>query len=84
MGLFSLGFTVGIIFIIIATGNFPNNDVLNPDNKHYVIPEWVKGNAHWWSQGYISDEEFSYTMQYLLDQEIIKIENCKGDCQNGE
>lgn len=56
------------------------SDVLNPDNKNYVIPEWVKGNAYWWSQGFITDKEFSYSMQYLVDQGIIKIEECVGNC----
>ncbi len=86
MGLFSAGFVVGVALIVLTNDNISSaaeSDVLNPENKQYVIPEWVKGNAHWWSQGHLTDKEFSLTMQYLIDEEIITVKNCKGGCIGG-
>jgi len=37
------------------------------------VPEWVKNNAMWWSQGQISDTDFVKGIQYLLEQQIIKV-----------
>ena len=56
------------------------NKILNPDRNTYEIPDWVKHNAHWWSQGHITDNEFSYSLEYLIENNIIKIEKCEGEC----
>ena len=56
------------------------NKILNPDRQTYEIPQWVKQNAYWWSQGHITDNEFSYSLEYLIDQNIIKIQKCEGEC----
>ncbi len=37
------------------------------------IPQWVKNNAEWWSQGLISDSEYVQAIEYLINQGIIKI-----------
>jgi Raf kinase inhibitor-like YbhB/YbcL family protein len=38
------------------------------------IPPWIKNNAKWWSQGQIGDSDFVKGIQYLIDQQIIKIQ----------
>jgi len=35
------------------------------------IPEWVRNNAHWWSDDLISDTEFAQGLQYLINEKII-------------
>jgi len=35
------------------------------------IPDWVRNNAHWWSEDLISDTEFSQGLQYLINKKII-------------
>ena len=35
------------------------------------IPSWIKNNAKWWSEGQISDSDFTNAIQYLLQKEII-------------
>ena len=35
------------------------------------IPEWVKNNADWWSQGLISDDDFVKGIQYLIVNGIM-------------
>jgi len=37
------------------------------------IPDWVKTNAKWWSEGQISDEEFTKAIEFLVKEGIIKI-----------
>lgn len=42
----------------------------NPDES-LKIPQWYKGNAVWWLEKKITDEEFLNALQYLIDQKII-------------
>ena len=37
------------------------------------IPLWVKNIAKWWAQGEISDSDFVKGIEYLIQQDIIKI-----------
>ncbi|MGQ0792035.1 MAG: hypothetical protein ACT4NJ_07445 [Nitrosopumilaceae archaeon] len=37
------------------------------------IPEWVKNNAKWWSEGSISEGEYLKSLEYLISKEIINI-----------
>ena len=37
------------------------------------IPTWIKDNAKWWSYSSISDSEFLDGLQYLIDENIIRI-----------
>jgi len=48
----------------ITSGEAPQNA---------VIPDWVRNNAGWWSEGLISDEDFANGIQYLIQQGIISV-----------
>jgi len=37
------------------------------------IPDWIKNNAKWWSEGKISDDDFSKGIEYMIKVGIIKI-----------
>lgn len=37
------------------------------------IPDWIRNNAQWWSQGAIGDSDFVSGIQYLIKEEIMKI-----------
>ncbi|MBT4328048.1 MAG: hypothetical protein HOD60_14275 [Candidatus Nitrosopelagicus sp.] len=37
------------------------------------IPDWIKNNAGWWSDGTISNETFIDSIQYLMEQKIIDV-----------
>ncbi|MEO9277989.1 MAG: YbhB/YbcL family Raf kinase inhibitor-like protein [Nitrososphaera sp.] len=37
------------------------------------IPSWIKNNAKWWSQNQISDDDFVKGIQFLIDNNIIKV-----------
>jgi len=71
---------VATVSVLLINTDFENNKVLNPDRTTYYIPNWVKHNAYWWTQDMISDEEYSYTIDYLIDQGIIGQEKCIGRC----
>ena len=37
------------------------------------IPNWVKSNACWWSQGLISNSDFASGLQYLIGEGRIRL-----------
>lgn len=41
------------------------------------VPTWIKNSAKWWVDGKISDRDFLFGIQYLLDQKIIKFDYLK-------
>ena len=52
--------------------NFPsiNKTSLAEEPK---IPEWVKNNAGWWASDNISESEFLRAIEYLIENDIMKI-----------
>ena len=42
-----------------------------------LVPAWVKNNAGWWAEGLIADADFYNGIQYLVSNQIIKIDNKK-------
>src|SRR3990170_1381720 len=39
----------------------------------YLVPEWIKNNARWWSSDQISDSEFIRGIEHLMEENIIVI-----------
>jgi type VI protein secretion system component Hcp len=37
------------------------------------VPEWIKNNAKWWSEGSITDDDFVKGIQYLVEKGIIRV-----------
>jgi hypothetical protein len=37
------------------------------------IPGWIKNTVRWWVEGKVSDTEFRQTIQYLIEQRILKV-----------
>lgn len=37
------------------------------------IPEWIRNNAKWWSEGLLTDQEYINGLQYLIQQGIIVV-----------
>jgi hypothetical protein len=38
-----------------------------------VVPDWVKNNAKWWSDGTISDEDFASGLEFLIKENVIDV-----------
>jgi hypothetical protein len=75
-------FLTGIEYLInnniILLEFVPCNDAIQSqygDTKS--IPDWIKNNASWWSDNLIDDIDFINGLQYLIEYEIIKIDNKK-------
>ncbi|MGI0047095.1 MAG: hypothetical protein ACREBB_07915 [Nitrosotalea sp.] len=70
-----------IILVEIAKSIAETDITINPAQQNQSspiqsenhIPSWVKNTAKWWADGKISDSEFMQTMQYLVQQGIIKV-----------
>ena len=41
--------------------------------KEPQIPEWIRNNAKWWSEGNIGDSDFTGGIQYMIKENIISI-----------
>ncbi len=37
------------------------------------VPEWIKNNAKWWSEGSISESEYVTSLEFLITEGIIQI-----------
>ena len=37
------------------------------------IPQWIRDNAKWWSEGLITDQDYINGLQYLIKQGILKV-----------
>jgi len=37
------------------------------------VPDWIKNNAKWWSEGQIDDSDFVSGIQHLINEKIINI-----------
>lgn len=47
--------------------------IAQEQSESQEIPDWVKNNAKWWSQGLITDSDYVAGIQYLLRNGIIPI-----------
>ena len=54
---------------IINILNLPDSIQISSDE----IPEWVKTNAGYWTNGLTSDKEFTDAVKYLIQKGIIKV-----------
>lgn len=46
-----------------------------------IIPNWIKNNARWWSEGQLKDSDFYLGIQYLIDKGIIEMPETETDSQ---
>jgi len=58
------------LMTVVTISTFTSLFVFAEDS---VIPEWVKNNAKWWSEGQIAEADFISALQYLINQGIITI-----------
>ena len=40
-----------------------------------AIPSWIKNNAGWWADDYISDSDFLYGIKFLVETNIIQFQS---------
>lgn len=47
--------------------------IIDVDVKTKLVPEWIKNNAKWWSDGSIDDESFISGIQFLIKEKILGV-----------
>jgi len=62
--------------------NFTTPKIISPpepiiEEVSGKVPDWVKNNAKWWSEGLIDDSEFVSALEFLIKTKIIEIEITK-------
>jgi len=60
-----------MIFGIILIASFGLSLTVFAEDS--VIPEWIKNNAKWWSEGSITETDYIKSLEYLIVQGIIQI-----------
>lgn len=60
-------------YTIKVTGKDANTFSTKFDFVPFVLPDWVKTNAGWWSNNQIDDATFATGLQYLIKERIIRI-----------
>jgi hypothetical protein len=50
----------------------PSNNNPQPSSK-ISIPDWVRNNAGWWSDGAITDNDFASGIEFMIKESIIKV-----------
>ena len=58
---------IGTVFLDIGSGSTASV----PETAS--IPSWIKNNAGWWADGTIDDATFIQSIQFLIQNDIIKI-----------
>jgi hypothetical protein len=51
----------------------PNESNQIDTNSDEIIPQWIKNNARWWSEGNIDDETFVDGIEFLVKIGIVKM-----------
>ncbi len=60
-----------MIFGIILIAGFGLSLTVFAENSS--IPDWIKNNAKWWSEGSISDTDYVESLEYLINNGIIDV-----------
>jgi hypothetical protein len=66
----------------VSTGNSFIGTPSSTPTQSVNIPDWVKNNAKWWSNGEIDDGAFASGIEYMIKQGIISVPTTAGGAQN--
>ena len=65
---------------------YPYTEVDGPKihevKKVEIVPDWIKISAGWWAEDKITDVEFTTALQFLIQNDIIKIESVQNTESN--
>jgi hypothetical protein len=64
----------------VGISTAPSNTIT--PSQTVTIPEWVKNNAKWWSDGAIDDNSFATGLEYMIKQGIIVVPTTQSGAQN--
>lgn len=55
--------------------------ILSVSADQTIIPPWIKKNADSWVNGYINDQQFITSLEWMLENNLIKIESVEQELQ---
>ena len=58
---------------VSTTSSFKPSPSMSAPSQSVNIPDWVKNNAKWWSNGEIDDNTFASGIQFLVKEGIISV-----------
>jgi len=61
------------IIILIISVVIILNFLENVSAEEVLLPSWIKNLAVWWAEDKISDQDFVYTLQYLVQKHLLVI-----------
>ena len=61
------------IVILIFSIGITFSSIENVSAEEAILPSWIKNSAVWWGQDKISDQDFVYTLQYLIENKLLVI-----------
>ena len=64
---------IGSAIIEIGPGAPSSTVTPPPTTEEKAIPGWIKNNAEWWADGAIDDASFVQGIQFLIEEDILRI-----------
>lgn len=62
-----------LIAIVVGIMAVSLTSSIQSSAQNYNIPNWIKNNAKWWSDGQISDGDFVKGIEYLIDNGVMQV-----------
>ena len=60
--------------VLLGPISFTLRDKSEQSDEQKLVPAWIKNTAGWWASDTISDAEFLNALQFLIKENIIKVE----------
>ncbi|GBF23957.1 hypothetical protein MnTg01_00290 [archaeon MnTg01] len=64
---------IGSGLIEVGPGGLQPITSTPPPSNEISIPDWVRNNAGWWSDGAITDNDFASGLEFMIRENIIKV-----------
>jgi hypothetical protein len=75
---------IGSGLIEVGPGGIKPPEDNIPPSEQIDIPDWVRNNANWWSEGKIGDSDFVQGIQWLIQKGIMKIPPTESGSASGQ
>jgi len=63
-----------LAILVLVVSGIVSFAVIASAQQDSKIPDWIKNNAKWWSEGQIGDSEFVSGIKYLIENDIMTIQ----------
>jgi len=77
-----LGISIAVLGTVMLSTGFDQQQ-MTASAQSGTVPDWVKNNAGWWSEGTISTGEYIIGLQWLIEQDIIQIPTASAEVITG-